>query len=233
MGQVDSPESESPLERTSWRLASASQTAEYLVKIVVGVVVVVVPAMVRGEIDLFSKFQIALAILLMLTFASKYALRKYHEYALRRIIDKYNTLLITISSNEDHRRPRAMATTAIDAVVTRARKARDAATALLLLSVGVVIIAGLLTRRTPPIGLLILLGSSLIVINASALALQYRVSRGLFGTTEYEAREIVRFILRHSDTIDLSGGLGAREINTTPATEAAVQAVRAGAPAYE
>jgi hypothetical protein len=52
------------------------------------------------------------------------------------------------------------------------------------------------------------------------LLLRFRIKRHLFGGTEYEAREIVRFILRHSDNFD--EGEGPRRIFDSIESEASL-----------
>jgi hypothetical protein len=84
-----------------------------------------------------------------------------------------------------------------------------------------------------PLPLRIFLVGAIAVLWVSKLALDYRISRGLFGTNEYEAREIVRFVLRNASDTDLSGGLGARKLDLTPSTETELAAVWNGVPVYE
>lgn len=52
-----------------------------------------------------------------------------------------------------------------------------------------------------PLGLLALL-------EIRAANLRYRILHGLFGTNEYEARELINFILHNSDKIDFTDGDG-------------------------
>lgn len=66
----------------------------------------------------------------------------------------------------------------------------------------------------------------LIIISALILALfinqkilEYRISKGLYGSNEYEAREILRFILSHTDKSNFSDGQGLKEILPTPELE--------------
>jgi hypothetical protein len=47
-------------------------------------------------------------------------------------------------------------------------------------------------------------------------ALEYRLRHGYYGTTEYEAREIIGMILKHSDKSDFSSGNGLRELLPEP-----------------
>jgi len=50
-----------------------------------------------------------------------------------------------------------------------------------------------------------------VVLVGADIAFTYRVRHGLFGTTEYEARQIIRFVMENSDKYDFSGGIGTTE----------------------
>ena len=55
----------------------------------------------------------------------------------------------------------------------------------------------------------------LLFINQKSL--EYRIKKGLYGSNEYEAREILSFIINHSDKSNFTDGSGLREI--MPAAE--------------
>jgi hypothetical protein len=57
------------------------------------------------------------------------------------------------------------------------------------------------------------ISAAAILLSADA-ALRYRFKHALYGTNEYEARQLISFIVDNADEIDLSGGLGVSEINT-------------------
>jgi hypothetical protein len=50
-------------------------------------------------------------------------------------------------------------------------------------------------------------------------ALEYRIRHGLYGTNEYEAREILNFILSNVDKDDFTTGSGLHEITPEPESE--------------
>ncbi|HEX4496490.1 MAG TPA: hypothetical protein VIE43_12535 [Thermoanaerobaculia bacterium] len=52
------------------------------------------------------------------------------------------------------------------------------------------------------------------VLVAAHLALRYRIRLGLFGTNEYEARQVLHFVLDNADKHDFSGGLGVEDLET-------------------
>ncbi len=70
---------------------------------------------------------------------------------------------------------------------------------------------------------------AIVLINVWSLAFHYRISHGLYGTNEYEAREIIQFILNYTDDRDFTDGLGARPLDLSPETEKEIAAVWEGA----
>jgi hypothetical protein len=50
-----------------------------------------------------------------------------------------------------------------------------------------------------------------VAVHLRLLVITIRVNTGLYGSSEREAREILRFVLSESTNIDISGGLGAKE----------------------
>lgn len=57
------------------------------------------------------------------------------------------------------------------------------------------------------------------VIYLNQVILEYRIKKGLYGTNDYEAREIIEFIFTNAEYIDLSGGGGAKRIFPEPEKE--------------
>lgn len=122
----------------------------------------------------------------------------------------------------------ARATTAIAAVLDDRRARRGWATAALSASLLAYVALHWITGSAMALGVVLLLMLGLAVNSASAAALEYRVNRGLYGTTEYDAREIIGVVLGHSEDLDPSGGLGDRAIAPDPETVAAIERVWAG-----
>src|SRR4051794_30879466 len=98
-----------------------------------------------------------------------------------------------------------------------ARKARQiiGAQAFLLASVIVTSFMAALSptaaaRLSSLITGIVLLGFNILLF-LSERVLQYRIRHGMYGTNEYEAREVVHFLLRHAKDTNFSGGSGLRE----------------------
>jgi hypothetical protein len=156
-----------------------------------------------------------------------------HNSARQHITSTYEAVFRTIDKSKPNTRTRTATTTAIDAVAHQIHGNRTGASIVLIAALFVVLLLNLRWPHVAPEGLLILLIAAIVVLNASTLALDYRVSHGLFGTNEYEAREIVRFVLKNAGDTDFSGGLGARDLDLSAATATTLDGVWSGAPAYE
>lgn len=117
-------------------------------------------------------------------------------------------------SEDERDRSRCLkATTAIGAVIED-RRSRQLAASLVLL--GAILVYLFLTVywgiQVGTLVIVILVGG-IVLLNVGSISLNYRVANGLYGTNEYEAREIIRFVLENADDIDFSGGLGARDLD--------------------
>jgi len=146
---------------------------------------------------------------------------------------QYGTLLRIIHKSKQPTPVRTATTTAIDSVADRIHGNRTSASVILASALVLVLFFNLRWEYTIPPAVIILLTIAILLLNASTLALDYRVSHGLFGTNEYEAREIVRFVLRNSSNNDFSGGLGARQLDLSASAQAELAAIWSGEPAYE
>jgi hypothetical protein len=151
----------------------------------------------------------------------------------RKVIGRYEALLRAIDKSQPNTGARSAASTAIDSVARRAEGSRLAASLVLMAALLLMLLLTVRYGYEAPLPLRIFLVGAIAVLWVSKLALDYRISRGLFGTNEYEAREIVRFVLRNASDTDLSGGLGARKLDLTPSTETELAAVWNGVPVYE
>jgi hypothetical protein len=107
----------------------------------------------------------------------------------------------------------AAVSTAIAGIAREKHRDQIVASATLAASIMAYVVIGWVTGQRGSVMPVGILGSALIILNAGMIASRYRWEHGLFGTSEYEAREIVRFVLDNADDIDFSGGLGAREIS--------------------
>ena len=93
------------------------------------------------------------------------------------------------------------------------RNAQYTASLMVTVSALAYLTFALLTGITVSISVGVIFVLSMAMINGAALALSYRLAHGIYGTNEYEAREILHFILAHSDDTDVSGGLGANDLD--------------------
>jgi hypothetical protein len=99
---------------------------------------------------------------------------------------------------------------AMDVVVEDRALSHSCATVLLLLALSVAPLGGSCDAVA-----VVVLVIGVLAARLSSGVLRYRVEQGLYGTNEYEAREIVAFVLERAGGIDLSGGLGARDAEPT------------------
>jgi len=92
---------------------------------------------------------------------------------------------------------------------------------ILLLSVTLILYSALslLTGNSPSAAVLAVLGLGEVMILVAESAFKHRIRCGLFGTTEYEARQILQFVLDNSDQVDFSDGLGVSDWNEEHASE--------------
>jgi hypothetical protein len=104
-------------------------------------------------------------------------------------------------------------TTAIGAVVADRRGATYFASLTLLLTLALYLGVTRLSGNVVDLAIVVIIAVAILAINVGAMAFAYRVSHGLYGTTEYEAREIIHFVLARTDNVDFSSGLGARNID--------------------
>jgi len=105
-----------------------------------------------------------------------------------------------------------ISTTAVAALMSEKVKQKQVATPLLLLGLlGYVCISALadVNLMMPVVWCLVV---AAILLEVSQIALEYRVRHALYGTNEYEARQLIGFILKHAEDIDFSDGLGIHEI---------------------
>lgn len=130
----------------------------------------------------------------------------------------YERLLSSIRKKKDSAAPTA-ATTVIAALARRKTDQRQVATIALLLSLAVYAITRLRLELPLSVAIVAALAGGCILLQLADVALDYRIRRGLYGTNEYEARQIISFALNHAERSNLSGGLGAADIKIDAATE--------------
>lgn len=120
---------------------------------------------------------------------------------------------------------------AIAALIRAKRSDQNRAALTLIAAMTIYLAVCIVNKGNPSVLLLIVLAGGVLSVQISALALTYRVRHGLYGTTAYEAREIVSFVLDNADKIDFSGGLGADELDLSERTEKAFVSIWEGVPA--
>ena len=59
-------------------------------------------------------------------------------------------------------------------------------------------------------------GLLILAVLLNKYSLEYRLRNGFYGTTEYEARELIELILKHADKSDFSDGSGLKELVAEP-----------------
>jgi hypothetical protein len=70
-----------------------------------------------------------------------------------------------------------------------------------------------------------------VLLEIGHQAFLYRLRVGLFGTNEYEVRQLIRFLLAYNTDQDLSGGLGAIDLAQLEVEETEPLTLRDGVPA--
>ncbi len=111
------------------------------------------------------------------------------------------------------------ATTAITALARRKTGQRRAATIALLVSLAVYAVSRLQLELPLSFAVVATLVGACLMLQLADASLDYRIRHGLYGTNEYEARQIISFALNHAEGTDLGGGLGAADIQIDAATE--------------
>jgi hypothetical protein len=112
-------------------------------------------------------------------------------------------------------------TTALAAFAAQRTRNRQAGTLFLLGALCLYVAVCLLISAHLSMGPVVLLAASAALLQLGDTALEYRIRRGLYGTTEYEARQIIQFLLANADDVDLSGSLGAADLILQPEDEPA------------
>lgn len=98
---------------------------------------------------------------------------------------------------------------------------RNAAITLLLLAAALTASVSSFTATSSRIAIwaVPILIAAAAALDLGNVAFRYRLKQGLFGTTEYEARQIILFALSNAKDLDLSGGLGAATIELDEPTQ--------------
>jgi MFS family permease len=106
----------------------------------------------------------------------------------------------------------AAVSTAIAGIAREKHRDQMIGSATLAAAISSYVLFGWLMGHRGSVWPVVFLGAALLLLNAGMIVSRYRWEHGLYGTSEYEAREIVRFILENADDIDFSDGLGAKNI---------------------
>jgi len=93
-------------------------------------------------------------------------------------------------------------------------KAKHSLIAYTFVAVAVFVHIGLssLTSQPTSNGLLLFLAIFFALIHINQKILEFRIEKGFYGKNEYEAREMVSFLLNHSDKTDFSDGDGLKKL---------------------
>lgn len=93
-------------------------------------------------------------------------------------------------------------------------KAKQSLIAYTFVAVAVFVHIGLssLTSQSTSNGLLLFLAIFFALIHINQKILEFRIEKGFYGKNEYEAREMVSFLLNHSSKTDFSDGDGLKKL---------------------
>ena len=150
--------------------------------------------------------------------------RKYSAFSSR--LEVYQKILSGVRKRidvKDRSVPGAMTATAFAAFARRKAKQRNFATIVLLLSLVVHGVVVLFFKWEPSLGVVTVLVGAGLLLQAGEAAMNYRIRHGLYGTNEYEARQMVIFLINNAESSDLAGGLGAGDLEIDSATEKILQ----------
>jgi hypothetical protein len=100
---------------------------------------------------------------------------------------------------------------------------------LLLLSLVVSLGFNLITKTSLDFGLISFLLGLILILFTNQTALEYRIRKGLYGNNEYEAREILQFIIDHADKTDFTSGGKSKKL----LPDAEIEQILKEAPAFE
>lgn len=123
------------------------------------------------------------------------------------------------SNDSDTSAARMKVMNAISAVIENRRAAHRGARTFIVFAIIVYFGWAFIIHSGLNYSVIFLLAGAFTLANAGVAALHYRVNHGLYGTNEYEAREIIRFIIDHTDNIDFSQGLSARDMDLSSDVE--------------
>lgn len=108
--------------------------------------------------------------------------------------------------------------TVVGILIGRKAKQLSGAYAILTLAMTSYILFSFWANRETNAAVLFVISAFFLVVFINEKSLGYRIKHGLYGSNEYEAREILTFILNHADKTDFTSGSGLR--NIIPAPEA-------------
>jgi hypothetical protein len=135
-----------------------------------------------------------------------------------KILEVYSKLTL-LTKRDASAQAKNATTTAVAAFAMYRMRQRRFAIAVLFLSAALYLGIGMLSKQAvlawPVAGIV----AAAIVLQVADLAMEYRLRRGLYGTNEYEARQLIRFILAHAEEEGISGGLGGLRVDVDEATE--------------
>jgi hypothetical protein len=133
----------------------------------------------------------------------------------------YRRLLATLDRIRSHKTASQgdAALAVLQAFANHRLRQRRLAIGIMSLSLGVYIILSTLFHVDPsPTWAIAVLTAATLLLLLSSAAMEYRLRRGWYGTNEYEARQIVHFLLARAGAGGFSGGLGSFTISIDEAT---------------
>lgn len=111
-----------------------------------------------------------------------------------------------------HMDPRGSTVTVLSSLAYERTRHRFVSTAWLGIAGATYVILAKVSHTPIRRDVVVLLLCVIGFLRIGAFAFDFRLKRGLYGTTAAEAREILEFVQRYSDHFDFSGGLGAKSL---------------------
>lgn len=143
--------------------------------------------------------------------------RRVHEL----IGEPYKSLTATTDSDGTDREStvwKKSTSTALASFARQRSRERHLAMLVLLLAGGTHTLVAYQLEISALWPALLLVGAA-VLLQIGDAATGYRLNKGLYGTNEYEARQIILFVLSRTEDADLSGGLGAADIQIDDVTQ--------------
>lgn len=199
---------------------------------IIGILVAAIPVTLESillpaknaTVDTFrsplTKLFLKLNLTLRYSFARAIQLCREEDEYYRRIRVESKELKPQETSREQkeqtERRSDNLTSTVIGLMMIRKEKQTFLAYIFLIASLLVYIALSQLLNLSVRTDLTLLVLGLLLALFVNQKVLEYRIKKGFYGTNEFEAREVLKFILEHADKSSFSDGQGLKDIMPTP-----------------